>query len=91
MQRAIGASERLVGVPMTTWHTYTVEWGERTGRFLVDGQVILDEVPSPRGPMCFVAWVDNQYLVATPQGRLRWGLLDVPEAQWVEIDDIVCE
>ncbi|WP_097653283.1 family 16 glycosylhydrolase [Candidatus Chloroploca asiatica] len=91
LQRSIGAHERLIRQPMTAWHTYTIEWGERTSRFLVDGRVILDEVPSPRGPMCFVAWLDNQYLVATPQGRLRWGLLDVPEAQWIEIDEVVCE
>jgi hypothetical protein len=32
-----------------------------------------------------VAWVDNQYLVVTPQGRLGWGLLAAPGEQWLEL------
>jgi hypothetical protein len=36
-------------------------------------------------------WLDNQYLVATPQGRLRWGLLDVTCRQWMEVDRLLIE
>ncbi len=85
LQRAVGVAEALVRVPLEQWHDYEIEWGERTSRFLVDGRVVLDEAPSPRGPLCFVAWLDNQYLVATPQGRMRWGLLDAPEQQYLAI------
>jgi hypothetical protein len=35
-----------------------------------------------------VAWIDNQYLIVTPQGRLGWGLLDAPGEQWLEIADL---
>jgi hypothetical protein len=31
-------------------------------------------------------WQDNQYLVLTPWGRIKWGLLDVPGCQWMEVD-----
>lgn len=88
LQRAVGVAEALVQVPMEQWHDYVIEWGARRSRFLVDGQVVLDEAPSPRGPMCFVAWVDNQFLVLTPQGRIRWGLLEVPQRQWLELADL---
>jgi hypothetical protein len=76
---------------MEQWHEYVIEWGPRTSRFLVDGRVVLSDAPSPRGPLCFVTWVDNQYLIATPQGRVRWGVLDVPGAQWLELAGVWLE
>jgi hypothetical protein len=91
IQRAVGVAEALVRAPMTAWHEYVIEWGERRSRFLVDGRVVLDEAPSPRGPMCFVAWIDNQYLVATPQGRLGWGLIEAPARQWLELAELTLE
>jgi len=36
-----------------------------------------------------VMWMDNQYMVATPWGRLGWGLLDVPGAQWMEVEEVM--
>jgi hypothetical protein len=38
----------------------------------------------PRGPLGLVAWVDNQWMVATPHGRFGWGLLQA-EAQWLDL------
>lgn len=91
IQRAINVREAAVGVDLTAWHTYTVEWGERRARFSVDGESVLDNAPSPRGPLGFVMWLDNQYMVATPQGRFGWGLLDVPGRQWMEVDSLEIE
>ena len=76
---------------MTAWHTYVVEWGERRARFSVDGEPVLEDAPSPHGPLGFVMWLDNQYMVATPQGRFGWGLLDVPGRQWMEVDSLTIE
>jgi hypothetical protein len=93
IQRALHVSETIVSVDMTVWHTYSLEWGIERTQFCVAGegsgtlQTVLD-APSPRGPLGFVLWLDNQYLVATPWGRLRWGLLDVPGRQWMEIDQL---
>jgi hypothetical protein len=84
-QRTIGVSEAPVDVDMTAWHTYVVEWGVRTARFLVDGQVILACATPPQGPLGLVIWLDNQYMIVTPQGRLRHGLLDKPGQQWLEL------
>lgn len=78
--------EWLVEVSMKDWHLYELVWREDGVDFAVDGRPLLCGAPSPRGPLGFVMWMDNQYLVATPQGRFRWGLLDVPGEQWMEVD-----
>lgn len=91
IQRAAGVAEALARAPLEQWHEYVIEWGERRSRFLVDGCVVLDDAPSPRGPLCFVAWLDNQYLVLTPQGRVRWGLLEVQQRQWLELAEVRIE
>jgi hypothetical protein len=91
IQRAINVREAMVGADMTAWHTYELMWGEQQVRFSVDGESILEDAPAPRGPLGFVMWLDNQYMVATPQGRFRWGLLDVPDRQWMEVDSLSIE
>lgn len=91
IQRAVNVRESLVAADMTAWHTYVVEWGEDGTCFIVDGKPILEDAPSPKGPLGFVMWLDNQYMVATPQGRFSWGLLDAPGRQWMEVDGLAIE
>lgn len=86
IQRAINLREALVEGDMRTWHTYVLEWGAAGVRFSVNEKVVLEDAPSPRGPLGLVMWLDNQYMVVTPQGRLGWGLLEVPGEQWMEVD-----
>jgi hypothetical protein len=38
--------------------------------------------------MCVVAWIDNQFLALTPQGRVRWGLVAASGPQWVELAEL---
>jgi hypothetical protein len=57
----------------------------------VDGQQVLDCATPPRGPLGLVIWLDNQFMVVTPQGRLRHGLLAKPGEQWLEIGSVVIE
>jgi len=94
-QRAIRVSEALLKVDATAWQTYVLEWGIGLTRFgLVDAEGVWHQVleaPSPQGPLGFVMWMDNQYLVATPWGRIRWGTLDVPDRQWLEVDSLSIE
>ncbi len=73
---------------MREWHTYKIDWEIDRTRFLVDDQIILDTDRSPRGPMGFIAWIDNQYAIVTPQGQFKFGLVDVEEEQWLEIESI---
>jgi hypothetical protein len=88
IQRACGIAEAAITAEMTDWHDYELHWGTRYSSFRVDGRMVLDHAPSPRGPLCFVAWVDNQYMVVKPWGRFAWGLLDAPGEQWMEIGDL---
>jgi len=86
IQRALNVGEAAVEAEMTAWHTYVIEWGTRQTAFLVDGEPVLEGAPSPHGPLGFVMWLDNQYLVVTPWGKFRWGLLDAPGSQWIEVE-----
>jgi hypothetical protein len=85
-QRAINVSEAPVPASMTDWHTYLLEWGQKSARFVVDGDVVLACNTPPRGPLGFVLWLDNQYMVMTPWGRFGHGLLDAPQSQWLEVE-----
>jgi hypothetical protein len=91
VQRDLRIREARLQADMTNWHTYLLDWGVEQSRFGLVGdddpqqRVILD-APSPRGPLGFVMWMDNQYLVATPWGKFRWGYSASPERQWMEVD-----
>ncbi len=87
-QRAINVSEVLLPVEMTEWHTYAIDWQPKTAHFSVDGETVLTCDTPPQGPLGFVMWLDNQYLVATPWGRFEYGLLDAPGRQWLEVSEI---
>jgi hypothetical protein len=84
IQRTVNVQEAALDVDMTEWHTYSLEWGTRQAHFSLDGTTVLENAPSPRGPLGFVMWIDNQYMVITPWGRLGWGLLDIAGRQWME-------
>jgi hypothetical protein len=86
IQRALAVSETLLTMDMTAWHDYALDWGIERAEFSVDGTPVLCAAPSPGGRLGFVMWLDNQYMVATPQGRFGWGLLDAPGEQWLEVE-----
>ncbi|MGH2487310.1 MAG: family 16 glycosylhydrolase [Ktedonobacterales bacterium] len=71
----------------TAWHTYSLEWRPQRADFWVDGAHILTAAQPPAGPLGFVAWIDNQYAVATPRGSFRFGTLS-GDPQWLELDHI---
>lgn len=84
-QRAIGVSERLVDVDITTWHTYRIEWGVTNARFFVADQLVLACNTPSRGPLGLVIWKDNQAMVVTPWGSFRHTLVASATAQWLEV------
>jgi hypothetical protein len=85
LQRFCGAHEAHLTTSLQDWHDYLVEWRQDHVRFLVDGALVLHVSNPPPGPLGFVAWIDNQYAIATPQGSLRFGTL-TSSAEWLEID-----
>ena len=86
IQHAVCVKESVLDTDMTDWHTYVIDWGREQSQFAVDGELLLENAPSPRGPLGFVMWLDNQFLVVTPWGRLGWGLLETSGRQWMEVD-----
>jgi len=87
MERLTGAREAALDpdeADLRQWHEYTLEWRTESARFLVDGREVLCALDPPRGPLGFVAWIDNQYAIATPRGQLRFGALAHPP-QWLEL------
>lgn len=89
VQRNLTITEKLLPVElMPEWHTYSIEWGRHHARFLVDDAIVLETDRAPRGPMCFVAWVDNRLAVVTPTGNIQFGLFEVDQPQWLEIENL---
>ncbi len=91
VQHDLQIAETCLDLAMSEWHDYQLEWRIDGARFVVDGQPVLETDRSPRGPLGFIAWVDNQYAIATPWGRLGWGLVDVQQPQWLDIAELLIE
>jgi len=87
MQRLSGAHEALLSVDMETWHNYVLEWNYGEALFWVDSALVLRALQPPTRPLGFIAWLDNQYAVATPRGVLRFGTV-ASGPQWFELDAI---
>jgi hypothetical protein len=93
VQSISGAHEAALRLDWTAWHTYDLEWQRDAATFRVDDELVLrgPQGSTPRGPLGFVTWVDNQFAVATPRGEFRFGTLDAPGKQWIELDWVSIE
>ena len=90
MQRLSGAKETLLTVDMTAWHSYVLEWLNNEAIFWVDGVCVLRATQPPTRRLGFVAWLDNQYAIASPRGILRFGTV-ASGPQWLEMDSVSIE
>lgn len=87
-QRAIGASEAILPVELGDPHTYQLDWLPTSVIFRVDEQIVHRAPYAPRGPLGFIAWIDNQYAVVTPQGHFRFGLIAIAQPQTLNLEYI---
>jgi hypothetical protein len=87
LQRLSGAHEQLLTADLTTWHTYTLEWRPTAAHFWVDEVQVLHVPNPPTRALGFVAWLDNQYAIATPRGQFRFGTVACDE-QYLELASI---
>jgi hypothetical protein len=83
-QRVLKISEKPISAAMEEWHDYEVAWSVQGARWVVDGVEMWRSSFSPCGSLGFVAWMDNQYMITTPQGCIRNGTVATGE-QWLEI------
>lgn len=75
---------------MGEWHRYEVMWQADTVGFAVDGHEVGEANVRVKGPLGLVMWIDNQFLVATPQGNLAHGTVETP-GQWLELAALTVE
>lgn len=87
-QRAIKVSEKLLAVDITEPHEYELRWEKKSAAFYVDGELIHQTPFSPRGALGFIAWMDNQYAVVTPQGKFAFGYVATPHEQYLALESI---
>ncbi len=80
-----------LGVDVTGWHTYQLEWTSEEARFRVDGEEKWITPVSPRGRLGLVLWIDNQFAAFPPSGHVRFGSLDNPEPAWLELSAILVQ
>ncbi len=91
-QRAIGVSEHLLDSSLLLErHTYSIDWHPDHISFAVDHITVHQAPVSIRGPLGFIAWVDNQYAIVTPQGRIGFGLVPIPQPQTLNLNRITIE
>jgi len=91
-QQALGVSEaRLDGNLLAESHTYELVWRKDSVVFAVDNRVVHQAITAPSQPLGFVAWMDNQFAVVTPQGQFKFGLVDVTQEQSLVIERIAIQ
>jgi len=88
IQAAIPASEAELTAPLTEWHTYSLHWETARVSCEVDGVTVLDAPVAPRGPLGFVAWIDNQFAVLSERTGIRFGVVPTTAPAWLEISDL---
>lgn len=92
MRFALGrvrCDETLLDARLANWATYEILWREKQVEFWVDEELVLAGDHPPRGPLGFVAWIDNQYALATPETGLRFGVIQPQSEQRLEIQDLI--
>ncbi|MEM8860627.1 MAG: hypothetical protein AAGD96_20085 [Chloroflexota bacterium] len=89
VQQALGMSyQQLDHINITEWHDYELNWRPDGCIFSVDGNIVLKTDQSPKGPLGFVCWIDNQYMAVTPTGRMSAGSRPIVKSQWLEIRNV---
>ncbi|RMF82820.1 MAG: glycosyl hydrolase family protein, partial [Chloroflexi bacterium] len=88
-QRAIGVSEYLLDNKLLNEpHTYAIEWREHSATFFIDDRIVYQARHNLRDSLGFIAWIDNQYAIVTPQGNLGFGLLPVEHEQSLVLESV---
>jgi hypothetical protein len=88
---AVAHEAVLTEASLEAWHDYRLDWLPGEANFYVDGVQRLRSPAPPNRPLGFVMWIDNQYAIASEAGRFGFGLIPLPEAQWLEVEDFRLE
>ncbi len=91
VQQSLGISYAQLDLDLKAWQRYELVWQKTGCLFTVNGHMVLETPHSPRGPLGFVCWIDNQFMVVRENGRFRWGTLATAQTQWMEINNLTIE
>lgn len=75
----------LLSLDVVTWHFYELIWKKDRVVFSINQTVIMETTISPQAQLGLVIWIDNQYFRFDLEGKVRFGFLNVPMEQWLEI------
>jgi hypothetical protein len=87
-RRFIREDAALLSALPSEWHAYRLEWQSQAVTFWLDEQAVFRTPVSPRGPLGFVLWIDNQFAAFEPTGTLRFGSLPNNSPQTLEIEGL---
>jgi hypothetical protein len=88
LRQHFNISYQPIRISMEGWHKYDLSWKSNSCEFRIDDKLLHKTTYSPKGPLGFVCWIDNQYLIVTLRGKFRWGTLKLAQPQWMEIDNL---
>lgn len=88
LSKVIAEESSALGVDVTQWHSYKLEWSEKRVVWYVDEAKVFESPLGPNPPLGLVIWIDNQYAAFTPAGKISFGVLEGNE-EWLEIEDLV--
>ncbi len=88
LRQHFNISHKPIRISMEDWHKYELSWKSNGCEFRIDDELLYKTTSSPKGPLGFVCWIDNQYLIVTLRGKIRWGTLKLAQPQWMEIDNL---
>jgi hypothetical protein len=88
MGKVIDEDGARLSLDVSEWHKYRLNWREDQVSFEMDDAPVFVSSVSPHPPLGLVIWIDNQYAAFTPQGKIRFGVLENPEPAWLEIKEI---
>ena len=83
--KQVAAAEAVLPCAVDELHEYELTWERSVATFRVDGDVVLRADRPPRSPLGFVAWIDNQYAIASPENGLRFGTLPTDAEQSLDL------
>jgi hypothetical protein len=89
IQRRVGIAEAALDPALlSAWHSYRIDWRTDGATFAVDDRVVLETPDAPRGACGLIAWIDCQYAVVHPTGRIGFGVVPLRAAQTLMIESI---
>ena len=85
--KVINEDGAALSIDVTQWHRYRLEWEAKCTAWYVDDVLVFESPLSPNPPLGIIIWIDNQYAAFTPEGKIKFGVLE-GENELLEIEEL---